>query len=241
MDREVLKSVNGRFKDRLTSPTPEQVAALKALYKDEVLAAYRFFATTSQMLAGENILNKNALFLLTADHGERFFEHGSWLHAEPDVYNEVLAIPMMIKGAGFPAGRFRENVQLADIFPTIMEWLGDQKRQEMNGFSLLQLFSGDAADHFKNRVIYADGAKQPLLYSAIIGNLKIIVKGDNTEVYDLKTDPGETTNLAARKEFAAVIQVARGFRDNVKTRGKKKKQTVSEAELQRLKSLGYID
>ncbi len=239
---ELLKSVSGKFKDQLSHPTPKQIAALKALYKDEVLAAYEFFKKINKMLSARDIINKHSLQLLSADHGERFFEHGSWLHAEPDVYNEVLRVPLMLTGPGIKPGHYHENVQSADIFPTIMDWLGDPKGKEMVGDSLLRLINNDThSKHFQDRIIYSDGAKHPFLYSYLIGSIKVIVNGDRNEVYDLAKDPGETTNLAGREEFTKMILEARTFWKKFKKNSGKKKLTLSEEELNRLKSLGYLD
>lgn len=240
IDSELLKSVYGKFKIFLKNPTPEQVDTLKSLYKDEVLSAYNFFEKTTTFLEQEGVLGNNSLYLLTADHGERFFEHGSWVHGRPDVYQEVLRIPFMMRGSGIKPGFYFENVQLADIFPTVMDWLGDQKGKEMVGDFLLKYVNG-AADHFNNRVIYCDGTKQPFLYSCIIGKIKIIIDGDKNRVYDLEKDPGETKNLAGEERFSGMIRQARRFRDKFKKGPGKKKSTLSAEELDRLKSLGYLD
>lgn len=237
---ELLKSVYGKFKIFLKNPVPEQVETLKALYRDEVPASYDFFEKTTGLFEQEGILSGNSLYLLTADHGERFFEHGSWVHGRPDVYNEVLRIPFMMKGPGIKPGYYEKNVQLADIYPTVMDWLGDRKVGAIVGDSLLTYIHGKA-DNFNNRVIYADGTKHPFQYAYITGDIKIIIENDRNRVYDLSIDPGETKNLAGEKRFSEMIKAARRFRGKFKKSSGKKDSGLNAEERERLKSLGYID
>lgn len=237
---ELLKSVYGKFKIFLKNPVPEQIETLKALYRDEVLASYDFFEKTTGLFEQEGILSRNSLYLLTSDHGERFFEHGSWVHGRPDVYNEVLRIPFMMRGSGIKPGYYEKNVQLADIYPTVMDWLGDRKVGAIVGDSLLSYIDGRAGN-LKNRVIYADGTKHPFQYAYITGDVKIIIENDRNRVYDLSLDPGETKNLAGEKRFAEMIKTARRFREKFKKSPGKKESGLNAEEWERLKSLGYID
>jgi len=240
IDHELLRSVNGKFKIFLKNPGREQIAALKSLYRDEVLVSYRFFKKTGELFAREGILNHNSLFLLTSDHGERFFEHHSWVHGRPDVFDEVLRIPFLLKGPGIAPGIFEKKVQLADIYPTVMAWFGDEKKGDMVGHSLIP-YSREAAGEFNNRVIYADGAQHPFQYSYMIGNIKVIIENDTSRVYDLSKDPGETKDLSGEKRFARMIKEARKFRDRFKKTAGKRKSTLGAEELERLESLGYLE
>ena len=70
-------------------------------------------------------LLENSLVIITADHGEAFFEHGFFDHGN-NLYNEEINIPLIIK---FPDGmRCPDNTQrkvgLIDIVPTIAQILG---------------------------------------------------------------------------------------------------------------------
>jgi arylsulfatase A-like enzyme len=236
----LMKSVHGKFGRFLKYPTTSQVQALKALYRDEVLMASLFFRKTHQYLKDSRILDQDSLLILTSDHGERFFEHQSWLHGDPDVYNEVIRIPLMIQGPGVHPGRFPLNVQLADIYPTVREWLGDKSLPELVGIPLLRHIN-NWNNAFLVRDIYSDGAEHPFQYSIIKNMLKIIVDGDSAEIYDLEKDPGEKTNLSKVKVFEILIKEARMFRNKFKTLEKKRSRKLSPEEMKRLKSLGYLD
>ncbi|MCP5054729.1 MAG: hypothetical protein GY940_46620, partial [bacterium] len=195
-------------------------------------------------LENEEVLNSRSLLLLTSDHGERFYEHGSWIHGPPDVYNEVLRIPLMIKGPGIRAGVCDWNVQLADIFPTLRQWCGDPLSNEMVGQSLIGLLNTNERDgSLTGRVIYSDGTGKKPHYSYIRDKTKVIVNGDKTEVYNLEEDPLETVNLRNKKEYRQLIADARDYRKTfkrIKKRGPKKRERMTDKERERLKTLGYV-
>ena len=59
------------------------------------------------------------LIVVTADHGEEFFEHGKWDHHQ--LYREVLHIPLIIRDPRSPNGARRsELVDLVDVMPTTL-------------------------------------------------------------------------------------------------------------------------
>jgi len=239
IDEGLLKSVFGNIHHFLFQPTKAQVKTVKSLYKDSVVQAFRFFKGMMRMLEEKQILYKNSLLVFTSDHGERLFEHGHWGHGRPDLYNEVLQIPLMIRGNAIRPGEYAHNVQLADLFPTIMDWLGDEKAPWMVGDSLIKDL------HYKTsvkdeRIIYVDGAHRTDQFCVIRKNIKIILTGDKIEVYDLKQDPEETTDLAEKPRYGELIQSALRFRKTHEKSGRLKDLKISREELERLKSLGYI-
>ena len=68
-------------------------------------------------------LLRNALIVITADHGERLGEHGYYYHGGPPD-REATAIPVMIYDASRPAWPKRQLTSHIDIAPTIMDALG---------------------------------------------------------------------------------------------------------------------
>lgn len=223
----------------LENPGKTQLQVLKSLYKDQVLLANESFGRIHDELERSGVINKHSLTILTSDHGERFYEHRSWIHGPPDVYNEVLRIPLMIKGSGIQSGRFAFNVQLADIFPTIMHWLGDPPSGNMVGKSLL--LQPEAANR---RVIYSDGTGKEPQYSFIKGDLKVIIDAAGAGIYNLNMDPGETVNLASQGQYKSLLEEAKRFRrqfKRLKIAPSKKRRSLTTAEKKRLKTLGYIN
>ncbi|MCP4667394.1 MAG: sulfatase-like hydrolase/transferase [Deltaproteobacteria bacterium] len=239
---DVLKSVSGEFWKNLIPPSTEHIQTLKALYKDAVILSTKYFINVINKLKTNKIFNKKSLLILTSDHGERFYEHSSWKHGTNDMYNEVIKIPMMIRGPKINPGIYTKNAQLADIYPTIIDWFGDKKQAVMVGDSLLQHFNYKEKKS-SGRVIYSDGSGGQFLYSCIFGHIKVLVgKKNNFEIYDLKSDPGEKKDLSKSAEFKQFIEMAKDFRKSFKIDWiNRVKSRISIEEIQRLKSLGYLN
>jgi len=85
---------------------------------------------------------ENSLIIILADHGESLYENRQWGHGNL-VYEETAHVPLVVK---FPAamnlkGRVRTVVELADIFPTILDLFG--QKIPLDGKSLLDAATAD--------------------------------------------------------------------------------------------------
>jgi arylsulfatase A-like enzyme len=240
---EVLQTILDEFSSSvpyptLSDPSSAELATLKNLYKDSVLASYEFFREMDGYLQEAGVLDGNSLLIFASDHGERFYEHGSWIHGPPDIYDEVIRIPLMMRGKNMKRGIYPFNVQLLDIYPTVLDWFGEQKHDQMPGISLIDTMNGDTGK-LAGRIIYADGTKNNH-YAFIRDRIKVIVEDDKVEVFDLSTDPQETKTLAGDREYEAIISEAISFREQFERLFGKESQSLSAEELERLRSLGYI-
>ncbi len=147
----------------------------------------RFFAGMHELE-----LTENTIFILTADHGEEFMQHGDWGHAH-NLYQQALHIPLIITGPGINEGaRISENVGQFDILPTILTLLGIDSLGQIEGINLLSDFPAD-------RVIPSSGTLGAEIHSAtcIQGNKKVLwfIEPDSSETYNLRLDPGEMNQL----------------------------------------------
>jgi arylsulfatase A-like enzyme len=84
----------------------------------------------------EKGLYENSLIVILSDHGESLYEHRFFGHGSL-VYEETAHVPLVVK---FPAamnlkGRVRTVVELADVFPTVLDIFG--QRLPLDGKSLL--------------------------------------------------------------------------------------------------------
>lgn len=102
---------------------PEEIEALVNLYDGEV--AY----VDEQIGRFLNELERRSLFdpsliIITADHGEAFFEHGYWQHSDT-LYEEMIRVPLAIKWPDQIAfERVPVHASQLDLFPTILETAG---------------------------------------------------------------------------------------------------------------------
>ncbi|MEJ2278456.1 MAG: sulfatase [Candidatus Lokiarchaeota archaeon] len=88
-------------------------------------------------------LLKNTLFIITADHGEEFKEHGGFSH-QAKMYDELLKIPLIITGPNIIKNSKVHNlVSLIDLSPTILDYLKIPKCENFLGKSFLHLLQQD--------------------------------------------------------------------------------------------------
>lgn len=210
-------------------------------------------------------LYDGTFIVVLSDHGEEFYEHGSWGHSH-NVYDESLKVPLVMKFPGSrPAGtKLAPAVRLTDVLPTILEEAGVPfDPAAFDGRSLRPVIDGrETAD----RPVTADvaenvlGFRTPFRIAVSSGRDKLIMNDmfkpealaafpapppvpPAVELYDLARDPGEKTNLArdpAKAQPAReLISAASGLAKVLRTRDAAKSGLTKALEDQ-LRALGYI-
>ena len=210
-------------------------------------------------------LYDDTLIVVLSDHGEEFYEHGSWGHSH-NIYDESLRVPLVVKlPKSLHAGaRLAPVVRLTDILPTILDLAGVPfDAAAFDGRSLGPVLEGrETAD----RPVTADIAENvlsfrtPFRLALSSGRDKIILNdafkpealaafpapppaSPPVELYDLAKDPAEKTNLArdASKARPAreLVQAAAGLAKVLQPRDAAKTRMTKELEDQ-LRALGYI-
>ncbi len=85
-------------------------------------------------------LLEDTLIVVTSDHGEEFLEHGSVIHGKTQ-YQEVIRIPLVVRGPGVPEGRrVGDPVSLIDIVPTCLGLLSIETPADLDGLPLQGLW-----------------------------------------------------------------------------------------------------
>ncbi len=95
-------------------PDAETLAALRAAYASEVRHLSRQLGS---LLAD---LGELDLAVFTADHGEEFFDHRGFHHGST-LYDEVVRVPLWVRGAGCAARTLREPVSLVAVKDLVLE------------------------------------------------------------------------------------------------------------------------
>lgn len=107
---------------RRVTLTDRDKVRLHALYKGEVTYHDDHFKKFVDALAEEGVLD-DTLIVVTADHGEEFFEHGKVGHGH-SLFQELVHVPLLLRFGGIPAPRrVSEYVGLCDVAPTIVDVL----------------------------------------------------------------------------------------------------------------------
>ena len=118
-----ISDIMTKVRDGVPPSGPEEIQQLVNLYDGEI--AYldkelgRFFAGLKE--AG---IYHRSLIILTADHGESFYEHNAWEHTI-SLFGEITHIPLIVKWPGeSPTGTVESLVSQLNIFPTLLEESG---------------------------------------------------------------------------------------------------------------------
>jgi arylsulfatase A-like enzyme len=159
-------------------------------------------------LKARGLWDKTVL-VFTADHGEEFTEHRLFLHDQN--YEEIARVPLIIhfpRGA-FGGRRISEMVSTLEIMPTILDAVGIPSNPEVEGESLLPLIASGAEGLAQ---VYMAGALEKLRTP---GWSLLALETGPAQLFDLRQDPGETTNLIyqrpqmARALFAQYLAARR--------------------------------
>ncbi len=114
---------------------------LLALYDGEIRWVDDHIAKLLRFL-GEAGLYESTAVIITADHGDEFFEHGFKGHRRT-LYREVTQVPLVIRAPGARAGTVVDvPVSLVDVMPTVLELAGQQVPAGVEGISLVPWLFG---------------------------------------------------------------------------------------------------
>jgi arylsulfatase A-like enzyme len=227
--------------------TVRDLQHVRALYNGEI----RFTDDVlGEMLTALELKGRDrqALIIVTADHGEEFFDHGGKGHTRT-LYDEVIKVPLIWSWTGnLPEGtNVTDQVRIIDIMPTILGLANVKSEAKIQGRDISPLLRGESLDsqsalselHLPNRKALA----------LRTGQLKIhkLLKPTGQLLFNLFEDPGEHKPLdheteALRSLLADLETVTRESLNLyvARAQGTAQEAQVTEELRQRLQSLGYI-
>jgi arylsulfatase A-like enzyme len=205
----------------------------------------------------------NTLIIVVSDHGEEFWEHGWTAHGQ-SLYQElthgvfVMWNPKLI----VTPKRVAEPVQLIDVLPTVLDLLGLKIPDVVQGQSLAPFAKGQPF-HRKGTVMtsrYASPRAHGLVpengtdtVALLDADWKLIYRDkakavglSKVELYDRRSDRGETHNVAAQNpgevdrmttEIGKWIDTQKQIR---RVLGQGAKAALDQQTVQQLRSLGYL-
>ncbi len=195
-----------------------------------------------------SLTGPGSFVVITADHGEEFWDHGGTGH-DNQVYEELLRVPLIVYAPGLlRPGRVATPVTTIDILPTLREVAKAPPSARDQGISLLKTLRGEVSGP---RTFYPMRWWEPsdvrLAKKAVVRErYKYILNlpEGREELYDLETDPKERKNLAGELPQVAsdLKQSLRSFEHKAETYPREFAETVrlTREQAEELKALGYV-
>lgn len=167
---------------------------------DQAVDAYDSEVALADSIVGEvvQVVEKRrsgAVFMVSADHGEEFGDHGGRYHGTT-VYEEQVRVPLVVAGAGVATRVVDTPVQTIDLFPTTLRALDVPLPARARGRDIGPILAGKAP------------AKEDGLAFAETDEYTLVARGDDRLVcmrkissctlFDVATDPTEQKPIVDR-------------------------------------------
>lgn len=253
------------FGEGFKTINPEEKEGVINRYDGEIKYTDELIGDIFLDLKARNLLNQTYI-IMTADHGEGFWEHGLWEHGN-SLFNELLKVPLIIYP---PGGRSAEPAKVdnmtsfVSLFPTIMDFANIKKYPKADGQSLMKYLKGKISKDNK-KMIYGESPhsvyinavscqterykfiyhpRRPIINFSRAKN--DILSNQFIELFDIKEDPAEKNNLSEiKKAFVEKIGLKlirhKLQNDKKRMRLKQEKEQIQDKDyIEKLKSLGYI-
>jgi arylsulfatase A-like enzyme len=149
-----------------------------------------------------NIYDKT-IIIVTADHGEEFYEHGGHSHGTT-LYDEVTRVPLIIHVPWIKqAKRVKELTQTVDILPTLLDLLAIPIPHQAQGKSLIGLMSKKKSSPPHEYVFGSMGSQSFIRskeWSLVLGH----GGPDHAKLYNLRSDPGQQKDIYPKNKDMAL-------------------------------------
>ncbi len=226
-------------------PNDREKAFIRGLYDGEV--RFTDDELTRLVEAMEKMgLMDNTWLVITSDHGEEHFDHGSFEHGHR-YEEEVVRVPFIVRAPGgkWKAGtRVPTAVSHVDILPTVLDLFGANSPDHLEGSSVLPIIEDDQTADRPAYMEYNLFNGQQCAY--FDGRYKIVLdlRRKRAFMYDLKEDPGEKNQLhKEHPHYEKLMGKLMAKREELAAAAKGKvvnKGQLSAEAAEALKGLGYI-
>ncbi len=134
-------------------------------------------------------LRDSTAIVFTSDHGYHLGDHTFW--QKSNGHEEVTRVPLIISAPGYQSGQTNSLVELVDLYPTLAELVGLSVPESVQGLSLVPVLIDPTAKVKDGALSFSNG------YSWRVDRWAYMrYKDGSEELYDMRNDPGQITNLA---------------------------------------------
>ncbi|MDB5774060.1 MAG: Choline-sulfatase [Herbaspirillum sp.] len=156
----------------------------------------------------ESGLADNTQVIYTSDHGDNMGSRGMW--GKSTMFEEAAGVPLIISGPGIPVGKVVDTpTSHVDVYPFILEAVGEAEPGLMKGFPGVSLNAlADGAKPERNVLVEYHGMGSTTGAFMIRHEQYKYVFYVNypPQLFDLKADPEELTDLAGDPAYAKVLK-----------------------------------
>lgn len=163
----------------------------KERYLSEIASLDGTFERLLAVLDGPRLRGRSWL-VVSSDHGEAFGEHDTWEHTKT-LYDEMIRVPLLVRGPGVVPRVVEEPVSVLDVGPTVLDLFRLPTPAAWTGQTLVPLLRGD--DVALERPILAEGRLRRAIVTP--DGMKVIVdlRRKVVEAYDLANDQMELDDV----------------------------------------------
>jgi len=226
---------------------PRQLEHLVARYDGEIAYIDQVIGELFQNLRQLGLYDRTVI-LVTADHGDEFYEHHGWGHGH-SLFNELLRVPLIVRyPAVFPQGtHLAQSAQHIDLMPTILELCGIERLDGLSGHSLVGLVRSPGSTEGQVPVYSELLQSGSSAFAVQEGRFKLIEAHSGAQnawlLFDVAGDPQEQQPLDVNTHPVGprLKQLLASFRERVR-HGAVEPQTVQiDPHTQdQLRALGYL-
>lgn len=145
-------------------------------------------------------LTDDTIVVFTSDHGYHLGEHEFW--QKMSLHEESARIPLIVAAPGKQAATTDALAQQIDIYPTLAELCGLEIPAHVQGKSLARVL--DEPGHRVHEAAYCFKRNGSLVRTR--SHAYIAWNDGTAELYDMREDPRQFTNLAGSHEAAKVVR-----------------------------------
>lgn len=189
--------------------TAEEIASIDEFRRNQLLTLISLDRTIGRIMTHleNNGLLDNTFIIFLSDNGKFWGEHR--ITSKNGIYDEASRVPFAIRYLPLIPTSYVDSEHIVaniDIAPTILQLAGIDVPENMDGVSLVSLFTN--ADNPWREGILLEGWPPRGVYAAVHTKRYVYVEtmDDKSEFYDLETDPYQMENLIDDPAYQDLIE-----------------------------------